>query len=88
MDSLKEISKYFPTSLDDLLSSEEILTLAQADSKQEIRHFQDIVLGLPDCSVVMFLFLPFFGQRPGTRPYFIERLCKANAHFARSIEKT
>lgn len=63
IDSLKEISKYFNISLDDLLSSEEILTLAQADSKQKIHHFQDIVFGLLDCSVVMFLFLPFFGQR-------------------------
>lgn len=66
IDSLKEISKYFDISLDDLLSSEEILTLAQADSKQKIRHFQDIVFGLLDCSIVMFLFLPFFGQKIGT----------------------
>lgn len=65
IDSLKELSKYFDISLDDLLSSEEILTLAQADSKQKIRHFQDIVFGLLDCSAVMFLFLPFFGQKIG-----------------------
>lgn len=65
IDSLKEISKYFSVSLDDLLSSDEILTLAQADSKQKILHFKDIVFGLLDCSIVMFLFLPFFGQRIG-----------------------
>ncbi|MEG2148812.1 MAG: helix-turn-helix transcriptional regulator [Clostridiales bacterium] len=65
IDSLKGLLKYFDISLDDLLSSEEILTLAQADSKEKIRHFQDIVFGLLDCSVVMFLFLPFFGQTVG-----------------------
>jgi transcriptional regulator with XRE-family HTH domain len=65
IDSLKEISKYFSVSLDDLLSSEEILTLAQADSKQKTLHFRDVVFGLLDCSIVMFLFLPFFGQRIG-----------------------
>ncbi len=65
IDSLKEISKYFSVSLDDLLSSDEILTLAQVDSKQKILHFQDMVFGLLDCSVAMFLFLPFFGQRIG-----------------------
>ncbi len=63
IDSLKEISKYFAISLDDLLSSEEILTVAQEDSQRKIHYFQDLVFGLLDCSVVMFLFLPFFGQR-------------------------
>lgn len=63
IDSLKEISKYFGISLDDLLSSEEILTLAQEDSKQKILRFQDMVFGLLDCSVAMFLFLPFFGEK-------------------------
>ena len=65
IDSLKEISKYFNVSLDDLLSSAEMLTLAQADSKQKILYFQDMVFGLLDCSVAMFLFLPFFGERIG-----------------------
>lgn len=65
IDSLKEISKYFAISLDDLLSNEEILTVAQEDSKQKIRQFRDLTFGLLDCSVVMFLFIPFFGQRAG-----------------------
>jgi len=65
IDSLKEVSKYFNVSLDELLSSEEILTVAQEDSRQKILHFRDLVFGLLDCSVAMFLFLPFFGQREG-----------------------
>lgn len=74
IDSLKEISKYFSISLDDLLSGEEILTLAQADSKQKILHFQDMVFGLLDCSVAMFLFLPFFGQKIGDIIYEVSLL--------------
>ena len=66
IDSLKEISKYFSISLDDLLSSEEILTVAEEDNKQKERHFRDLVFGLLDCSVAIFLFLPFFGQRVGS----------------------
>lgn len=66
IDSLKEISKFFSISLDDLLSSEEILTVAQEESKQKIHHFRDLVFGLLDCSIAMFLFLPFFGQREGS----------------------
>lgn len=65
IDSLKEISKYFSVSLDELLSSEEILNAAQEDNKQKISHFRDLVFGLLDCSIAMFLFLPFFGQKAG-----------------------
>ncbi len=65
IDSLKEISKYFAVSLGNLLSSEEILAVAQEDSKQKVHHFQDLVFGFLDCSVVMFLFLPFFWQKIG-----------------------
>lgn len=65
IDSLKEISTYFDISIDDLLSSEEILTAAQEDSKQKIQHIQDWVFGLLDCSMVTYLFLPLFGQEVG-----------------------
>lgn len=67
IDSLREISKFFSVSLDELLSSEEIITVAQEDSRQKIHHFRDLVFGLLDCSVAMFLFLPFFSQAAGDR---------------------
>ena len=63
IDSLKAISKYFSVSLDDLLSTDEIITIAEEDGKQKERHLRDLVFGLLDCSIAMFLFLPFFGQR-------------------------
>lgn len=65
IESLKAISKYFGVSLDELLSSDEILTIAEDDNKQREKHLRDIVYGLLDCSVAMFLFLPFFGQEAG-----------------------
>ena len=63
IDSLKAISKYFCVSLDDLLSTDEIITIAEEDGKQNERHLRNLVFGLLDCSIAMFLFLPFFGQR-------------------------
>lgn len=65
IDSLKEISKFFTITLEELLSSEEILTVAQEDNKHKILHYRDLVFGLLDCSMAMFLFLPFFGQKTG-----------------------
>lgn len=63
IDSLKAISSYFSVSLDDLLSSDEVLTIAEEDNRQKENHFRDLVFGLLDCSLVMFFFLPLFGQR-------------------------
>ncbi len=63
IESLKAISKYFSVSIDELLSSEEILAIADEDNKQRETHIRDLVFGLLDCSLIMFLFLPFFGQR-------------------------
>ena len=65
IDSLKEIAKFFCVTVDQLLSGEEVLTIAQEDQKQKQSHFRDLVFGLLDLSLVLFLFLPFFGQRVG-----------------------
>lgn len=65
IESLKSISKYFSVSIDELLSGEEILAAADEDLKQKEKHLCDIVFGLLDCSMIMFLFLPFFGEKGG-----------------------
>ena len=63
IDSLKTVAKYFGVSVDELLSGEELLTIAEADSQKREDHLRDIVFGLLDISAAMFLFLPFFGQK-------------------------
>ena len=65
IDSLKAIAKYFSVSLDELLSGDEIITIAEEDNKKKEKHFRDLVFGLLDCSILMFLFLPLFGQHVG-----------------------
>ena len=67
IDSLKAIAKFFEVTIDELLSSNELLTIAEEDAKQKELHLRDLVFGLLDCSTATYLFLPFFGQ-------------KANAH--------
>jgi len=63
IDSLKALSKFFSVTIDDLLSGEELLTIAQEDNRKIRNRFRDLVFGLLDCSAAMFFFLPFFGQR-------------------------
>ena len=63
IDSLKAISKFFEVTIDELLSGDELLTIAEEDTKQKETHFCDLAFGLLDCSIAMFFFLPFFGQK-------------------------
>ena len=63
IDSLKAISEFFAISLDELLSGDAILTIAEKENKQKEMHTRSLVFGLLDCSAAMLLFLPFFGQR-------------------------
>jgi transcriptional regulator with XRE-family HTH domain len=62
IDSLKAIAKFFDLTIDELLSGDELLTIAEEDGKKIKTHFRDLVFGLLDVSVVVLLFLPFFGQ--------------------------
>lgn len=48
--------------VDGLLSGDELLTLAEEDSRQKQTRLRDLVFGLLDCAAAMFFFLPFFGQ--------------------------
>ncbi len=63
IDSLKTISKFFGVTIDELLSGDELLIIAEEDTKQKETHFRDLVFGLLDISIAMFFFLPFFGQK-------------------------
>lgn len=63
IESLKAISKYFSVSIDDLLSGEELLTIADEDCKNRENNICDLVFGLLDCSMIILLFIPLFAQR-------------------------
>ena len=63
IESLKAISKFFTVTLDDLLSSEELLVIAEDDHKQKEMHIRDMIYGLLDCSIALLFMLPFFGQK-------------------------
>ena len=63
IDSLKAIAKVFGVTIDELLSGDQLLTIAEEDHKRKETHFRDLVFGLLDCSIAMFLFLPIFGEK-------------------------
>ena len=63
IDSLKSIAKLFSVTLDELLSGDELLTIAEEDGRQKEKGIRDIVWGLLDFSVAVLFFLPFFAHR-------------------------
>lgn len=63
IDSIKAIAKFFEITIDELLSGNELLTIAEEDNRQKEKHIHDVVFGMLDCSIALFFFLPLFGQK-------------------------
>ena len=63
IDSLKNIAAFFSTTVDELLSGDELLTLAEHSSKEIKKQYRDLIFGLLDCSFLTFFFLPLFAQK-------------------------
>ena len=63
IESLKAIAKFFSVTVDELLSTDEVLTIAEEDSKRKEKHFRDLIYGLLDLCIAMLLFLPFFAEK-------------------------
>ena len=63
IDSLKAIAAFFSVTIDDLLSCNEILTVAEEDQKQKESQSGDLMFGLLDLSAALLFLLPLFGHR-------------------------
>ena len=63
IDSLKAIAKFFSVSIDDLLSSDEVLTIAEEEGKQAEAGFRNLIYSLLDLCALLLLFLPLFAKR-------------------------
>ena len=62
IDSLKMISKYYSVPVDELLSGDELVTLAEDDKKNSAAKTGSIVFGIFDIMALLFIFLPFYSQ--------------------------
>ena len=62
IDSLKAISGVFSVSIDDLLSGEELLTLAQRESSAKLKRFSLGAGGVLDLMAAALIFLPLYGE--------------------------
>ena len=65
IESLKKISEIFSVSLDELLSAEETVVIAEKDKSENHRRIIDLIFGLLDIAAIALFFLPFFGEKTG-----------------------
>ena len=60
IESLKEISKYFSVSIDDLLSADKLILLAEKENKENISKLCDFMLGIVDLFSFVLIVLPLY----------------------------
>ena len=81
IDSLREISRFFSVTIDELISPDEVVAAAEDEKRSFIREYASLVCGAMDVLPALLLFVPVFGNGPddpvavsllalaGTRPW-------------------
>ena len=62
IDSLKEISRYFSVSIDDLLSGDQLIMIAEKENKSNLNSVCDLLLGFVDLFSLLLIFLPLYSK--------------------------
>lgn len=62
IDSLKEISRYFSVSIDELICSDEIIAAAENEKRDLVKKYTALICGLLDVLTALLLFIPVFGN--------------------------
>ena len=63
IDSLKAISAYFSVTIDDLLSGEKLLSIAEQENKSNIRSICDLLWGMVDIGAFLLIVLPLYPNK-------------------------
>ena len=60
IDSLKEISCFFDVTIDDLLSSEKLISIAKRENESNLQRLYNIFFGISDLFAVFLIVLPLY----------------------------
>lgn len=60
MDSLQQMAKFFDITLDELLSTEEIISIAERENRENLRRFASRTDGILDLAAVTGMVLPLY----------------------------
>lgn len=79
IDSLKEISGYFSVTIDDLLSGEKLLSIAQRENQANIRNMCEMLLGMTDLFALLLIILPLYPKSVEGYVYAVNLLAYTDA---------
>lgn len=74
IDSLKQIAEYFSVTVDDLLSGDKIISLAERENKSRIKNICDLFIGIADLFCLVLILLPIYSNPVGERVYTVNLL--------------
>ena len=66
IDSLKEISRFFSVTIDDLICSDEMITVAENEKKELAHKYVSLICNVLDILLAILLFIPAFGNGAGS----------------------
>lgn len=60
IESLKELAKFFSVTVDELLSGEKLLSIAEREKKADVRKICDLLFGFADLLSLLLVILPLY----------------------------
>ena len=66
IDSLKEMSRFFSVTIDELITPDEIVEVAQDDKRAFVDRYSSLTSGMLDILLALLLFVPVFGNGSDT----------------------
>lgn len=85
IDSLKEISKFFSVTIDDLLSGEKIISIAERENKSNIQNICDLLFGFVDLMSITLIILPLYPNPINNYIYSVSLFAYTELTLASSI---
>ena len=79
IDSLKAISNYFSVTIDDLLSGDKLLSIAEKENKSNIRNICDLLFGMVDVCSFLLILLPLYPSMTDGFVYAVNLLAYGEA---------
>lgn len=74
IESLKCLSKFFSVSIDELLSNDELITLAECENRSNLKKIYSLISSTIDVLAVAFIVLPIYGKLEGGHVYSVNLL--------------
>ena len=74
IDSLKELSAFFGVTIDELLSAERLITIAEQEERKNTRRLCDVFIGVTDLLFLAMILLPLYPHAVENAVYSVDLL--------------